>query len=673
MDDILLTITAYNLAKSRKRHASHHNIISSLHRQLFRLRFKLSAVQRGCQSRRRLSSRRRRNTASDSSTTNRTPLRSFIRSRLVTRPRILFPRSISSSVFLRTSYHDTPVPIRRSQSLPEFGYEPEEEEDLEDLELQHISPPRCEFPPADVSVSVEATDIFTSPPVSTLLGNTTTECIHREITNTISKELGKRISNAPGVVYILKDTKHTGEPPRLRFGYGAVYPNSLLKKGFDPVHYKTNINHAFRVEQLCRAELASRGTDREGGSKSYYLTESLAKEIIDRWVSFLQKRPYIIAGHLREDWKLRLETMHTVLLNENSYQHWDSFIDFSPDLLAGALEDEAPVSQLDITMPEVDDLAYVSETEAISVPTCQARDNVVIWIKKCICVVLYTSVYWLVTKAVSHSFAITCKTFLYVGRIPIWFLSIINQTKPTLQDAAQSLQVHDNIIKYLRQILTEDEDFKTKYVYIMRVPTHRNKIPRHKIGVTYDLKSRRRSLRSHFGQSMELVGTEESTPIIKHATRAEMLVKQELAPLRDKKEISGKRRSVPREIFFVEEDVITQCRDRWVEFLRKEPYDEDGVLKKEWESRLAKMEDLGKHQTDNHDLRHKRWTKFIRHENSNWKFWSFLRVLWRKFTAVAHALIIICALSCFPHFPLRVVFYCVALVYLVYLIGIRNT
>jgi hypothetical protein len=106
-----------------------------------------------------------------------------------------------------------------------------------------------------------------------------------------------------------------------------------------------------------------------------------------------------------------------------------------------------------------------------------------------------------------------------------------------------------------------------------------------------------------------------------NARRVEQLCISELSHLRD---FTMMKTPGGTETFLGEEEVFRQTIDRWTRFIKQEPYDETGLLKRKWEQKLAKLPtapsgELGR----DYSVRHRRWLRFV---GQTWGEWVMDRI-----------------------------------------------
>ena len=180
----------------------------------------------------------------------------------------------------------------------------------------------------------------------------------------------------------------------------------------------------------------------------------------------------------------------------------------------------------------------------------------------------------------------------------------------------------------LRMKIKEDLPKKDKqrgYVYIFRDPARPNLL---KIGKTdLEVSKRRENIERRCRITLETVYQEgEGMDLLplRNCQRAEQLVHKELANY-NRRHLCPTCKERHKEWFAVSEDLAKKTIQRWVTFIRKQPYDENGVLHDFWQERLYCMERPNLNEKpEDHDIRHERWKFVITATYFHfWKHWAW--------------------------------------------------
>jgi len=180
----------------------------------------------------------------------------------------------------------------------------------------------------------------------------------------------------------------------------------------------------------------------------------------------------------------------------------------------------------------------------------------------------------------------------------------------------------------LRMKIKEDLPKKDKqrgYVYIFRDPARPNIL---KIGKTdLEVSRRRENIERRCRITLETVYQEgEGMDLLplRNCQRAEQLVHKELANY-NRRHLCPTCKERHKEWFAVSEDLAKKTVQRWVTFIRKQPYDENGVLHDFWQERLYCMERPNLNEKpEDHDIRHERWKFVITATYFHfWKHWAW--------------------------------------------------
>lgn len=180
----------------------------------------------------------------------------------------------------------------------------------------------------------------------------------------------------------------------------------------------------------------------------------------------------------------------------------------------------------------------------------------------------------------------------------------------------------------LRMKIKEDLPKKDKqrgYVYIFRDPARPNLL---KIGKTdLEVSKRRENIERRCRITLETVYQEgEGMDLLplRNCQRAEQLVHKELANY-NRRHLCPTCKERHKEWFEVSEDLAKKTVQRWVTFIQKQPYDENGVLHDFWQERLYCMERPNwNEKPEDHDIRHDRWKFVITATYFHfWKHWAW--------------------------------------------------
>jgi hypothetical protein len=168
-----------------------------------------------------------------------------------------------------------------------------------------------------------------------------------------------------------------------------------------------------------------------------------------------------------------------------------------------------------------------------------------------------------------------------------------------------SVEVYDGITKQLRKQLPGRGHGEPRYGYVY-IFKHTQLPGVFKLGYTSAQPStRRKSIETKCGIIIKEVEIDQLP--LKNAERAEKLAQKELADRRlDRPCECGHAHC---EWFSVPEDDIMAVRNRWVEFMRSEPYSSDRKLKPFWEAKLNHMWRRAERDS-NLATRHETWRKF---------------------------------------------------------------
>jgi hypothetical protein len=143
-----------------------------------------------------------------------------------------------------------------------------------------------------------------------------------------------------------------------------------------------------------------------------------------------------------------------------------------------------------------------------------------------------------------------------------------------------------------------------------------------KIGFAEDVRRRIDELEKAYGVDLEDVecgdaAIRKGVKMTPYYRKLEKLVHAELYNFRYKRPGKTLSPAGTTEWFLVDTQEAIRVLHRWREFLRQDPYDESGQLKKEWKARLKGFDNalypIGE-KIDDHDKRNKRWDKFVNGE-----------------------------------------------------------
>ena len=180
------------------------------------------------------------------------------------------------------------------------------------------------------------------------------------------------------------------------------------------------------------------------------------------------------------------------------------------------------------------------------------------------------------------------------------------------EELVPAWEVDDHLRRKIKSKLTGKES-GTGMVYIFR---DRNPGRSHllKIGMTSkEVTERKRQIESV--HNIKLRRVHSSRPF-RNYLRAEQLAQLDLANLYRPFECSKPGCSVHKEWFEVSEDLAIRTVDRWVSFLRQNPYDQDRNLKTSWRNRLDAMDRPSSDEDPlDHDRRWKRWEFVLEHRS----------------------------------------------------------
>lgn len=191
-----------------------------------------------------------------------------------------------------------------------------------------------------------------------------------------------------------------------------------------------------------------------------------------------------------------------------------------------------------------------------------------------------------------------------------------------------SIQDANSIDDTLRMKIKESLPKKDKqrgYVYIFRDPARPNLL---KIGKTdLEVSKRQEMIEKRCHITLETVYQEGcGTDLLpfRNCQRAEQLVHKELANY-NRRHRCPTCKSRHKEWFEVSEELAKKTVQRWVSFIRKLPYDENGVLHDFWQERLYLMERPNvDEKPEDHDIRHQRWNFVITATYFHfWKHWAW--------------------------------------------------
>ena len=201
-----------------------------------------------------------------------------------------------------------------------------------------------------------------------------------------------------------------------------------------------------------------------------------------------------------------------------------------------------------------------------------------------------------------------------------------NQHTPT--------EVDGRIERVMTQSVTmNNEDTLYGDVYILKHRTITNDPCTRYLKIGYSVITDRRK-REVSCQNLRTVFAQR----IAHARRVETLAHRELSNFKRDYSCCKKHHSPSgkKEWYDVDEEVAIQVVQRWLNFMKQEPYGANGELKSFWKSRLScrTRADDKKERFDDHHTRHKRWNTFVSPTWADWmhyhicSYWRALRRRW---------------------------------------------